>query len=354
MNELTLSSAVEILGISADTSRSNVNIPCPCCSNGRQKKLNLNFAKNVFRCNKCGISGGPLHLWALYRGLNADDLKVVAKDYYQFIGSNNNDVIRKVKKEHTYANNELEIAPLEIRNKTYSLLLEQLSLSEVHFQNLLNRGLDKETIIQNGYRSYPQVGLTNLTDILIENGCIVEGVPGFYKNKKGKWSLRHLSSGILIPQRDGFGRIQGFQIRLDKSKDCKYITLSTASHDCGTKGSAYPHFRRGSRGLKTVIITEGPLKGDVISHFSDYSVFALQGVNTISNIQEAIEDLKEAGMEEVLIAFDMDWKKNPYVKKALGNIKSFLGKHEIIYSTLDWDENFKGLDDYLLSIKQKN
>ena len=355
MEELTLLDAAEILNIGANTSRRNTNIPCPVCGSGRQKKLNLNFEKNVFRCNKCGIHGGPLHLWALFRGLSTDDLKAVARDYYQFMGKKEKGNAKVATKPRTFTNSEMKLAPLDVRNKTYSALLEQLSLSDSHLENLLKRGLDEATIERNQYKSYPQVGLTNITDILIEQGCIVEGVPGFYKNKSGKWCLRHLSSGILIPQRDGFGRIQGLQIRLDKSRDCKYITLSTSDYDCGAKGVANPHFRMGGKGLRTVILTEGPLKGDIVSYFTDYSVLAIQGVNIIYNLRNAIEDLKEAGMEELMIAFDMDWKKNPYVKKALINIKELLTELEVMFSTLDWDENYKGLDDYLLyAVKQKS
>lgn len=354
MEELTLLEAAEILRIGADTSRRNTNITCPCCGSGRQKKLNLNFEKNVFRCNKCGIYGGPLHLWALYRGLSADDLKAVARDYYQFMGSNEPLKEKIAKPKNQFYSSEIKIAPLEVRNRTYSTLLEQLSLSDTHLDNLLKRGLDEDAVRKNQYKSYPQIGLTNITDLLIEQGCIVEGVPGFYKNKSGKWCLRHLSPGILIPQRDGFGRIQGFQIRLDKSKDCKYITLSTADFECGAKGAAHAHFRKGSKGLRTVILTEGPLKGDVISHFTDYSVLAVQGVNTTTSLKDVIEDLKEAGMDELMIAFDMDYKKNPYVKKALGNLKRILTDCEVMFSTLDWDDNCKGLDDYLLcNMKQK-
>ena len=44
---------------------------CPFC--GRTGKLNLNYAKNVWRCNYCGESGGMLELYARMYGITTSD-----------------------------------------------------------------------------------------------------------------------------------------------------------------------------------------------------------------------------------------------------------------------------------------
>ena len=356
MEMLTMQSAVELLGIEADTSRRTANIPCPVCGKGKEKKLNINFEKNVFRCNKCELAGGPLNFWAVYRGLaqptSREDAKMVAKDYFAFTceSPKAGAVIRK---KIVYEKIDQRIADIDVRDRTYRALLKLLSLSDSHKENLLNRGLDLERIEKNEYRSYPRAGLTDLSSLLLESGYILDGVPGFYKPKNGKWSLRRLPSGFLIPQRDGFSRIQGFQLRVDKPAvdTPKYLTLSTAEMNMGAKGGTYPHLAMGEKGIDEIILTEGPLKGDIVSHLTGYSVFCVTGVNALERIAKPLADLKDAGMKNLLIAYDMDLKRNENVKKALQSLKKILDKIGVPYGTLDWDDNYKGLDDYL-SAKQ--
>lgn len=358
VEKLTLEMAVDILGIPADTSKRSVNIPCPVCAKGREKKLNINFEKGLFRCNKCELSGGPLNLWAVYRGLpiptSKEEVQKVSHDYFLYMGQEKKSGKSPRKKAHkTFEKIDQDIAPIEVRNRTYKGLLGLLDLSKEHKDNLLRRGLSEERILINEYRTYPYTGRTEIASLLLENGYILNGVPGFYKLKTGAWTMRKMPSGFLIPQRDGFGRIQGFQVRADKPLDDmpKYLTLSTAEMLSGAKGGTYPHLAKGERGLREIIVTEGPLKGDIISEITGYSVLCLTGVNALEKAEKPLFDLKEAGMEKVLIAYDMDLKKNQNVRRALENLKTILAKQEICFNTLDWDEAYKGLDDYLVSKK---
>ena len=59
---------VSLLGLPVPTAgRSSYYIQCPCCDeNPREKHLNINLKKEVFRCPRCGISGGIFDLYALY------------------------------------------------------------------------------------------------------------------------------------------------------------------------------------------------------------------------------------------------------------------------------------------------
>ena len=41
----------------------NMDVDCPFCGH-KKGKMNLNFAKNVFRCNYCGESGGMIELYS--------------------------------------------------------------------------------------------------------------------------------------------------------------------------------------------------------------------------------------------------------------------------------------------------
>ena len=63
-------------------------------------------------------------------------------------------------------------------------------------------------------------------------GCVLEGVPGFYEEESGEWSIHFTakSSGFLVPVRNIEGFIVGMQIRLDHPYDGrKYMWLSSVN-----------------------------------------------------------------------------------------------------------------------------
>lgn len=68
---------VSLLGLPVPTAgRSSYYIQCPCCDeNPREKHLNINLKKEVFRCPRCGISGGIFDLYALYTGVPRDKVR---------------------------------------------------------------------------------------------------------------------------------------------------------------------------------------------------------------------------------------------------------------------------------------
>jgi hypothetical protein len=97
---------------------------------------------------------------------------------------------------------------------------------------------------QNGYKSTPVFGYKKLTRKLLEVGCTVKGVPGFYQDRDGEWTIHfsNKSSGFLVPVRNMDHMIVGAQIRLDHPYDGrKYIWLSSTNFHMGTSfGSPVP------------------------------------------------------------------------------------------------------------------
>lgn len=355
MGEMTMREVVQLLGIDCDYTRSSVNIHCPSsrCTGDRAsvKKLNINFDNNdgcgSFRCPKCSFEGGPLKFWSFYRNLPDDDFKAVARDFHNFKSGSSKAVTSNFI-NHIPEKVEVETAPIETRHKTYSTLLNILTLSDKHREDLLNRGLNDLDINTKEYKSYPLIEKTTICNLLMQNGCILSGVPGFYKDEENRWTMMCAGSGFLIPQRNGKGQIQSLQIRQDKSEIAKYLTFSTPNKYCGSRSKANCHYVNGSLDNKELILTEGPLKGDIISYFSGYSVLALQGVNNLKAARYALADLYNANkFTKVLIAFDMDLYDNPNVEDALNRLKETLIEFEIPFSTLTWDKEFKGLDDWL-------
>ncbi len=54
----------------------SLDVDCPLCDD-HKGKMNLNLKKNVFRCNRCGESGGMLNLYAKAYGV---DLQTARKE----------------------------------------------------------------------------------------------------------------------------------------------------------------------------------------------------------------------------------------------------------------------------------
>ena len=58
------------------------------------------------------------------------------------------------------------------------------------------------------YRTTPTTRLKRIVTELLERGCILDGVPGFYCQKdSGQWVLDIRGSGIMLPDRNLLGQI---------------------------------------------------------------------------------------------------------------------------------------------------
>ena len=335
----------ELLGLEPPR-RNEETLVCPICG---KRKLGVNFSKDTLQCFSCGSKGSAIHYWALWRNLSLDDTKAAARDYYSFVAGDAPASHKPREKFQAPRPIDVEIADIETRDKTYRKLLEMLPLNPQHLADLKKRGLSEEAVIKGGYKSNPSICHTKLAQSLLEKGCILEGVPGFYKTEEnGEWTFATLGSGYFIPQRDGRGRIQGLQIRFDtvKKNEKRYLTVSTPNRLCGSRAQASCHMAKG-KSIEDIIITEGPLKADIICFYTGYTVLGIQGVNCIATLLHALYELKKAGCRKVTIAFDMDLYENPQVKKAMETLKSELKLMRMPFSSLSWDHSQKGLDDWL-------
>ena len=376
----------------------SLDVDCPFCGE-KKGKLNLNTKKNVFKCNRCGESGGMLSLYGKIYGL---DNQTACKEIKDALGRNEQAPAYQVRKLEI-APKEPEIpnampAPDDVRHKTYSMFFSMLVLADTHRQNLLKRGFTDRQIEENGYKSTPVFGFKKLTRKLLEAGCTVEGVPGFYQDKDGEWTIHfsNKSSGFLVPVRNMDGMIVGAQIRLDHPYDGrKYIWLSSTNFPMGTSSGSPVHLA-GSPGEKTVFVTEGPLKGDLAHALSGRTFGCVPGANQYANLPPFLNAMKRMGTQSVYEAYDMDkllrtacrgdynekcihcenykkdWKQQaiPCEKKCVKrrNIQRGCQKLTQICRELglsvktltwdtddtgDWAERVKGVDDYLYDLEQK-
>lgn len=355
-------------------------VDCPFCGDKRGK-MNVNFGRNVWRCNYCGESGGML---ALYARLNSMTNSQAYREIWDALstgeaswgggdhGMTAVSAAAPVSGAAAPGQGQGGIpqsprASAEEVHRTFSQLFGMLTLSPAHRSHLRSekRGLTEEQIRQFGFKSTPPYFLCrSLTEKLINQGCTVAGVPGFYRHEKGYWTVKFTSrtSGILIPAVGRDGLIRGAQILLDvplRDKDdppdkagAKYIWLSSSSKDMGTTSGSPVHFV-GKFPARTVYVTEGLLKADIAHCLMNRSFVATAGANNVSALDGIFRMLAAEGTELIVEAQDMDKYRNANTAKGSSRIYLMAGEHGMECRRLAWDPNFKGIDDWRLALRRK-
>ena len=254
----------------------SLDVNCPFCGETKGK-MNVNLRKNVFRCNRCDVSGGMLDLYGRLYGVNTSE-----------------------------ANRQIR----ETIDRTYSRMLSLMILNEQHKEDLLKRGITLEQIEGQRYRSVPLFGIRSMVRKLQDEGLIVKGVPGFYEGENGEWTINFSpkNSGILIPILSMQGKIQGFQIRLDHVVEGrKYIWLSSVKFKNGVSSGSPVHVI-GDLNASEVYLTEGALKGTIAHFLSGDTFVCVAGVNQYRNAKPVLEAFRQRNLQHLFEAYDMDKK----------------------------------------------
>jgi hypothetical protein len=274
----------------------------------------------------------------------------------------------------------IEIASIEIRNAVYEELILRSPALKYYSQlidgpnGLLSRGL-RESDAQN-YGALPRThkeraslaqALNKFLKLrfpeyaLRSTRAAIIGVPGFWQDEAGNlqlWNPHDYNMPLLvIPYRDDQGRIQACQLRLHQNDlrtgEKKYRWFACPHPFRGASSGTPIHFTFKPADLpsgKTVIITEGALKAEVLVSIKQKArVIATSGVsNSHSEIIEA------ARPYNVLIAFDADHKTNPAVARQLARLiaarEQDVGAHDLKTTTrvVTW-QRYKGIDDAVLA-----
>lgn len=294
------------------------------------------------------------HIGGLSGALNYEELCRI----YQ--GGEMNRPVREVKRKKclVIASPELPIATSETRNNTYSNLLSLLSLSATHRESLLRRGLSGKDIDALGYRTTPAVRAKKIVTELLERGCDLKGVPGFYCDKEtGRWMMDVRGSGIMLPIRSCAGEIESIQVRLDKVYDSKFYTFTSVDKYCGATAIGCPHFVGVKEGMESVYLTEGVMKSDIAHCISGYlgqprGFVGLTGVTKYSHFERALHELQTLGIKRINLAYDMDALENANVREAKERIISMGIDAGFDMIPLSWDATYKGVDDLFVSMLQ--
>lgn len=342
---------------------SNDEVPakCPFCNDYKYRMyLSNNDPQNqTWYCHNCGTGGNAITLYAYM-------FSVTTKEAYQAL--KNNPEIRRDAAADDYSPAPVRIRSLQERSQIYFDFLQLCGLSKKHERNLMERGLSREMIAGNLYRSYPVDcrKRQHIVDTLADRYDLAD-MPGFYK-KGLQWRLVYNSGGILIPVCTENNLIQGLQIRLDNAEPYqkhkpdgsvewktppKYLWLSSPPdrYQNGTGIKGYSHIV-GDLTSDTLYLTEGPLKADVSSYLADGSLFVgLTGVQNTQFLKDIILSLRPRRIVECI---DMDIRRNAQVKKAQARIQTICMPLCEEYECFYWPEEQKGIDDYLLFEKLKN
>lgn len=353
---------------------------CPFCGD-RRGKMNINFVKNVWRCNYCGEHGGMLNLYARVNNTTNSEAYREICDALQagdtswgYGGAESADAYAGVPLREPHAGRQPDMgitqaeraSPQEI-HQTYSLMLGMLSLNSAHRAHLRSekRGLADEQIDSLGFKSTPPYFLCrSLTERLIKQGCRVEGVPGFYLHEGGYWTAKFSSrtAGILIPAIGIDGLIHGMQILLDvpfKDRDdppekagTKYIWLSSSTKNMGVTSGSPVHFI-GNPFARTIYVTEGILKADIAHVLLNRSFVAVAGANNVAQLGPLFALLAQNGTELIIEAHDMDKYSNEMIAKGSSKIYLLARQHGMECRRLTWNPNYKGIDDWQLALRRE-
>ena len=293
----------------------SVYADCPICGDKRGK-MNINFAKNLWRCNYCNEGGGMLALYGKVYGISNSEAYREICDTLQNGLTAPEYTVKELPGKAAVEQSALA-SPQEI-HQTFSMLLELLTLSPQHRKHLQEvRGLTDEQIERLGYKSTPPFYLCrSLTEKLRSRGCKLEGVPGFYVGKDDKWTVNFnsITAGIIIPARGIDGMIRGAQIRLDTpirdqesdpdKSGTKYLWLSSSSKKRGVSSGSPVHFV-GDPFARVVYVTEGLLKADVAHYLMDRSFAATAGANNVNKLDMLFALLAANGTEVIIEAEDI-------------------------------------------------
>ncbi len=254
--------------------------------------------------------------------------------------------LHKLTEKHEIKNPEpppSQRKPDQELDKIYRKLLDVLSLSEKHKNDLASRGMTEFEIKMGRYRTLPESGRDNIINRL--NPSELHGIPGFgYRNGHLVIAGR---AGLMIPHVSPEGLLVSFTIRPDDQLKSKYIAFSSSWLEAGASPGGRLHMAVPPAVESNILwITEGPLKANIAASRLKARVLSVPGV---SNWKKAI-DLNMPRL--VVVAYDNDYEKHQVQFHARKLSNALIKKGHIVYAAF-WG-SAKGLDDALVEGIQIN
>jgi hypothetical protein len=263
---------------------------------------------------------------------------------------------------------QFPLAPIEVRDFVYNGLIRLSPATRYRSaliagdKGLLARGLNETQFSNYGGLPASWSERERLSHQLLREANdqlrianSLRGIPGFWEDARGfhLWKeADYRAPRLLVPVRDGQGRIQACQMRSPfvTKKTLRYCWLSSFDLPHGVSSGSPLHFNFRPSDLPldvTIVIVEGALKADALSFLRPgLRVIATAGV---AANHSALIELSRG--RRVLIAFDQDYHVNEAVCLRLA---ALIARRKMSEGTLAtthiaaWDRRVKGIDDAAL------
>ena len=226
----------------------------------------------------------------------------------------------------TNGSQSLQRPPPSILNRAYSSLLNRLILFPGHKEDLKRRGLSDFEIEARGYKSLFPNQRTETANSLADELTpdVFRTIPGFYVRNGSGFGIAG-APGLLIPCRDLNGRLVALKVRSASPGPNRYTYLSSKSFG-GSSPGAPIHVPISNDEINSDILrlTEGELKADIATALSTTLTISVPGVNAWRNLIPVVQEINP---KKVFIAFDMDWKTNDFVHRALIDLACCISTH---------------------------
>ena len=415
IDRFNIADVAMIHGISGKERNGEFYATCPFCGNAKgkfsyivSKKVDGRLKENLYKCWSCGAGGTAIDLHINLSGnsdyYGTEGYKKAVKDIFKAI---NGDISYETHHRETVKKTEKVVETADkasdgICSSVYYAMLKILTLEPQHKADLIRRGLTEDDIIRFRFRSVPEKPY-DVCKQLVEKGYELKGVPGFYQDKKNRWTMKlpgsmkdgkwKIDSGYFCPVFDGERNlILGFQIRVDHPKnDTKYLWFSSSGKQSGVSSGAISTYLPGELD-SLIILTEGILKALIIYCLLKGRVTVI-GIPGVKSIKPVAGYLERYGSDAfVFEAYDMDKAMKPedpsryYNEEEIASIQKegkepvqkirkktdqlaedteklhqMVAEYDIPMHPLRWDMDkngfwkgeFKGLDDFLYSYEPK-
>ena len=131
----------------------------------------------------------------------------------------------------------------------------------------------------------------------------------------------------------------------------KYIWFSSVGKPKGTSSGSPAHYV-GDPDAGVVYVTEGLLKSDIAHYLMNRSFAATAGVNNMAQLELLLKELAENGTHTIIETEDMDKYRNEAASKGALKLYELAKKYGMVCRGLNWNPNYKGVDDWQLALKR--
>lgn len=377
--------AMGLLGIRLNTKQQNQAIRCPACSG---KRFLISTSMGMGKCWECEFRADTASYYATEKGMTVAEAR---RDIEQQLGIDK-DSWKKGSLERQVYNTAPKVpqsdrASDKVLDDTYRAFLAELKLSDKNKYEMIARcGCDDDQLAAWNYKTFPsmeEIDYFSLCKRLQQGGHILKGVPGFFRAKQGAGDFMffQITKGIIMPLVNHQNQIVGLQVRKDDDKrvfrddlegyepKCSWLSSKNLASGCGAVAGVHyacdwkydiedgiykPVFEDG------FVLTEGIMKADIIHYLMpNLPVIAVPGVNCTNQLAAEIERLKSWGVKTIRLAYDMDYKTNAHVQKALEKTQQIIKDAGMHLINTEWETqveghdeiSLKGFDDYVAYAK---